>query len=259
MAYDAARGVIVLFGGATSDGIYSGETWDLGVPCVAPSISTQPVAQTACLGGSASFTVTAGGAPNSYQWRKSGANLADEPNHISGAHAAMLLIVNITPADAGSGMGGYDCIVENPCGSATSNTAALTVNVAPSITQQPTGQSILSGGTATFTVAASAPPAGGALAYQWRRNGVALADGPFGNGSVVHGAATPFLALTSVALADNTAAFDCIVTNTCGSTTSFPAGLSVMSSCTADFNHDGIVNSQDFFDFVAAFFAGCGH
>ncbi|MBC7770910.1 MAG: LamG domain-containing protein [Pyrinomonadaceae bacterium] len=27
---------------------------------------------------------------------------------------------------------------------------------------------------------------------------------------------------------------------------------------TADFNHDGVVNSQDFFDFLAAFFTGCG-
>jgi hypothetical protein len=27
--------------------------------------------------------------------------------------------------------------------------------------------------------------------------------------------------------------------------------------CAADFNHDGVVNSQDFFDFLAAFFAGC--
>jgi hypothetical protein len=27
--------------------------------------------------------------------------------------------------------------------------------------------------------------------------------------------------------------------------------------CSADFNDDGVVNSQDFFDFVNAFFLGC--
>jgi hypothetical protein len=27
--------------------------------------------------------------------------------------------------------------------------------------------------------------------------------------------------------------------------------------CQADFNHSGAVNSQDFFDFLNAFFAGC--
>jgi hypothetical protein len=29
------------------------------------------------------------------------------------------------------------------------------------------------------------------------------------------------------------------------------------TGCLADFNHDGVVNSQDFFDFLAVFFAGC--
>ncbi|MBC7772187.1 MAG: hypothetical protein H7210_06820 [Pyrinomonadaceae bacterium] len=34
-------------------------------------------------------------------------------------------------------------------------------------------------------------------------------------------------------------------------------GAFFTASMTADFNHDGFVNSQDFFDFLAAFFAGC--
>jgi hypothetical protein len=33
--------------------------------------------------------------------------------------------------------------------------------------------------------------------------------------------------------------------------------VSVTAGCDADFNHDGILNSQDFFDFLTSFFAGC--
>jgi hypothetical protein len=35
------------------------------------------------------------------------------------------------------------------------------------------------------------------------------------------------------------------------------ARLRTPPPCAADFNHDGVVNSQDFFDFLTAFFAGC--
>jgi probable HAF family extracellular repeat protein len=34
-------------------------------------------------------------------------------------------------------------------------------------------------------------------------------------------------------------------------------GVFFASDPSADFNHDNVVNSQDFFDFLAAFFAGC--
>lgn len=35
------------------------------------------------------------------------------------------------------------------------------------------------------------------------------------------------------------------------------ASLRLVPACPADFNHDGEVNSQDFFDFIAEFFRGC--
>lgn len=33
--------------------------------------------------------------------------------------------------------------------------------------------------------------------------------------------------------------------------------VDLAGDCSADFNHDGILNSQDYFDFIVAFFAGC--
>ena len=35
-------------------------------------------------------------------------------------------------------------------------------------------------------------------------------------------------------------------------------GLSMPTPCPADFNNDGTLDSQDFFDFLSAFFTGCG-
>jgi hypothetical protein len=180
MSYDAARGLTVLFGGWTvsaSDG-ENGETWELGMPCEAPSITSQPVAQTVCPGGSASFAVIAADEEQmSYQWREDSVNLTDEPNRISGANTATLVIVNATAADEGS----YDCIVSNACAGVTSDAAILTIC------------------PADFDC-----------------------DG----------------AVNSQDFFDFLGAF-------------------FASAAAADFTHDGAVNSQDFFDFLTAFFAGC--
>jgi hypothetical protein len=93
-------------------------------PCAAPTITAQPVAQAVCPGGSASFTIAAAGdGQTSFQWRRDGMDLTDEPNRISGANAATLIIVNTTEADEGS----YDCVVSNPCGSVTSDGGTLTI------------------------------------------------------------------------------------------------------------------------------------
>lgn len=81
------------------------------------------------------------------------------------------------------------------------------------ITQQPVGQNrMVVGGSATFSVAATGP---GALTYQWRRNGVAITDGPH-----YVGANTPTLTVVNVnnEVGGN---YDCIISS---------AGCGVLSS-----------------------------
>lgn len=79
-----------------------------------------PMDQSSCVGNSATFTVTvSGGSSLSYQWRKDGVD-------IGGANAPSYSIPSVAPADAGA----YDVVVTDPCGTATSAAATLTVPVA---------------------------------------------------------------------------------------------------------------------------------
>lgn len=88
----------------------------------APVITSQPSNTTVAAGQPASFSVTATGtAPLSYQWQRNGAN-------ISGATSATYTLPSATPADNGAQ---FRVIVTNSAGSATSNTATLTVTSAP--------------------------------------------------------------------------------------------------------------------------------
>ncbi len=85
---------------------------------VAPTLATQPQGQTVTVGGTATFSVVAGGTvPLSYQWRLNGAALA-------GATGASLVLSNVQFAHAGN----YTVVVTNIAGSVTSSPAALTVN-----------------------------------------------------------------------------------------------------------------------------------
>ena len=88
---------------------------------VAPAITSQPASQTVVTGGSALFGVIATGtAPLSYQWYKDG-------SLISGATTSSLSLSNVQHADEG----GYSVVVNNAVGTATSNTATLSVTEPP--------------------------------------------------------------------------------------------------------------------------------
>jgi len=85
------------------------------------------------------------------------------------------------------------------------------------ITQHPTNLSVCPGSPVAFSVSAT----GSNLTYQWRKNGVDLADG--GN---VSGATTDTLLIADAQLADN-GRYRCVVTGDCGTVLSNLADLTV--------------------------------
>jgi hypothetical protein len=100
---------------------YVNENEDYAGPS-APTFSTHPATQTATVGDTVTLTVAVGGSPApTLQWRKGGVN-------ISGATSSSLVLSNVQLSDAGS----YDCVATSSEGTATSDTAVLTVNAAPS-------------------------------------------------------------------------------------------------------------------------------
>ncbi len=178
-----------------------------------PSITSQPASQTIVAGKTATFSVvTSGAAPLSYQWTKNGTTL-------SGATSPTYTTPVTATSDSGSQ---FTAIVSNSAGSATSNSAILTVTaavVAPSVTTQPTSQTVTVGQTATFLVAASGTAP---LTYQWKKNGTAI------SGAVSSAYITPV-----TISADSGSQFTVAVSNSAGSATSNSAILTVTSAVVA--------------------------
>jgi hypothetical protein len=179
-----------------------------------PSITAQPAAQTQAVGASANFSVTAAGtAPLAYQWLKNSATVANGTKY-SGATAATLTVAMLATTDAGN----FSVVITNLAGSVTSSVAPLTVVSAPAITTPPANASVVSGGSAGFTVTASGSAP---LTYQWLKAG-----SPLANGANVSGATAATLTISPATSAD-AASYSVIVSNALGTATSPAATLTV--------------------------------
>jgi len=171
----------------------------------APTIISNPSAQSVVQGSKVIFSVTAtGSATLSYQWYKN--NLA-----ISGATLSSYSINSTSQSDAGN----YSVMVSNYAGSVNSSIATLTVSnpvVAPAIINQPASQSVNTGNTASFSVSASGTSP---LAYQWYKNGISIS-----------GATNTTYTIAAAASADS-GNYTVTISNSVGSITSNTAILSV--------------------------------
>jgi hypothetical protein len=129
---------------------------------VPPTITQQPANLSVTAGQPASFTVAATGtAPLAYQWQRDGVD-------ITGANATTYAIPATVLGDSSAT---FRAVVTNVAGSATSNSATLTVTMsAPvlTITPQPANASVVAGTTASFTVGGNC--SAGTLNIQWQRN-----------------------------------------------------------------------------------------
>ena len=170
---------------------------------VPPSFTLQPASQSVKAGSTVQFQAAADGtAPLSYQWFFNGASL-------SGANSGSLNLPNVQPAQAGA----YDVVVANSAGSATSTVAQLSVMVPPSVTSEPTNQTVSPGGTATFEISAAGTAP---LTYQWLFNGTNLA-----------GFTDTMLTLNNVQ-PSQAGGYSAVVSNSVGSITSAVAQLTVL-------------------------------
>mgnify|MGYP001221118003 CR=1 FL=1 len=171
-------------------------------------ITAQPVQKLGCPGGSVTFTVTVDPAlagQAAYQWRRDGVNVSGAS--YSGANAAQLVI---SPVNTGT-VGAYDCVVTLPCGTVTSQSAALGIGGDTTLTTDlPPTTTVCTGQTATLTVAAT----GVELTYRWQKHdGGDFADMTAGPG--VSGVSGPQLVMTG-AQASTAGQYRCKVSGTCG-------------------------------------------
>ncbi len=140
----------------------------LTVPANVITITSQPSNQTAS-SGAATFTASASVAPSgapTYQWQRSADGSAWA--NVSGATSASLVLSGLT-VEADGGAQFRVVVSATNAASVTSSAATLTVeaNNTITITSQPSSQTA-SGGTATFSVAASSAPAG-TPTFQWQK------------------------------------------------------------------------------------------
>jgi hypothetical protein len=138
------------------------------------------------------------------------------------------------------------------CFNADSNPgSAYVFQASRKIVQQPLSDVVNFGATASFHVELA--DSGGAT-YQWRRNGVALADG--GN---ISGSNTATLQI--IAGDTDKAFYDCVISSQWGPpTTSQRAVLGVLpdpNACYPDANGDGVLDFFDISQFIIEFGRGC--
>ena len=193
----------------TSSGSLAASATTLTFGNVSPGASSS---QTLTLTNTASTTVTISqatvtGAGFSVVGGMSSVAIAAGQNHA--------FQIQFAPQAAGS-VSGSVSIASNAPNSPLALSLSGTGITGPSVTTQPAGQTVASGATATFTVAATGT---GTITYQWKKNG-----------TTISGATSSSYTTPATTAADNGTSFTVTVTDTTGSVTSAVGTLVVSAT-----------------------------
>ncbi len=200
----------------TCAGTVTSSTATLAISAVT-AINTQPTAQAACVGSSATFSVAATGTNVTYQWQM---NTPSAPAfvNISGATSASYTTPATTTAMSGNQ---YQVIVTGTCNTVTSSAVTLTVNTAAATTANPSAVTVCNGQSASFAGAGT----GTGLTYQWQVS----TTGVGGTYTNIAGATAATYTIVSTIPSQNGNYYRLLVTTTtcAGTSTTTPALLTV--------------------------------
>jgi hypothetical protein len=202
-------------------GVYQTDTIQVYYFTSGPSISTHPQSQDICFGSAVTFSVAASNVLF-YQWQKeiSGGSWTN----ISGATSSSY---NYTP-DSGDDQSQFKCNTSNGCESTSSNAATLNLIFVPVINSNPVNTTVCQEGSTSFSISAS----GDISTYTWEYspNNVTYSTVP--SQVPFSGINTSQLTLTNTGLTYNNYYFRCKVANSCFTTYTTGAKLTVQTRLT---------------------------
>jgi len=189
------------------------DTFQLAIN-VLPSIVSNPIGQTVCVGNKIVFGVQANGTGLSFRWqvnKGSGFEYLLSDNNYENVYSSLLLIKNIP-----SSFNNYEyrCEVFSSCLSVFSNAAILQVDPTITILGQPVNKTICQNNSTTFNVSA-VHIGGGSVSYQWQISFNGLNYSNLNNSTVYQGVTTSTLSLSNVQMNLNNAKFRCLINNYC--------------------------------------------
>ena len=182
----------------------------------APYMVSQPTDRQVCAGSNIFFSTAAAAAtatnPISYQWQvNTGSGFVNMINTAPYSNVTTSSFV-ITGATVAMNGYRYRCLISNQACTPTllTNAVMLTVNTLPTITTQPSAQTVCPGSDATFSIAAT----GTGITYQWQQNdGSGYQNIP--GSAPYNGASSATLTIRSVLPSMHNYLYRCVVKGDC--------------------------------------------